>query len=77
MCIFLVSAGLPWDVLRQPQQCNRKQDVIVSEDRGGHVASGKGGRVVHAKMFIFYSAQESLGTLCANHNRAARRTTSL
>ena len=71
---FLVRAGVSGDVLRQPKQCRIKDDVIVSEDRGVTLAQ-VGGRVVLAKMFIFYFELVFLGTFSANKNSAGPSTT--
>ena len=60
-CVFLFSAGLPGEVLRQPKQCRSKHLLIVSEDRGVTSAQIRGEGVVQAKMCIFIPCRAHWG----------------
>ena len=73
-CVFLFSAGLPGDVLRQSKQCRSKHDVIVGKDRGSlwPRSEGKG---CECQNVYFYSVQASQGTVFANLKRPGATTT--
>ena len=70
-CVFLFSAGLPGEVLRQPKQCRSNHLLIVSEDRGVTSAQIRGEGVVQAKMCIFIPCRAPWGRFAKQKSGAA------